>query len=70
MYYLGLDIGGTKIAAVVMDAQGQEKARYRCPTQKASYPQFVESVVAFIDQIRHDMQQPMTGIALPGASRR
>lgn len=56
MYYLGLDIGGTKIAAVVMDAQGQEKARYRCPTQKASYPQFVESVVAFIDQIRHDMQ--------------
>ncbi|BBE75041.1 MULTISPECIES: ROK family protein [Phytobacter] len=68
MYYLGLDIGGTKIAAVVMDAQGQEKARYRCPTQKASYPQFVESVVAFIDQIRHDMQQPMmTGIALPGS---
>jgi fructokinase len=68
MYYLGLDIGGTKIAAVVMDAQGRELARYRCPTQKASYPQFVESVVAFIDQIRHDIQQPMmTGIALPGS---
>jgi fructokinase len=28
----------------------------------------VESVVAFIDQIRHDIQQPMmTGIALPGS---
>jgi fructokinase len=53
MYYLGLDIGGTKIAAVVMDAG--RNGRYRCPTQKASYPQFVESVVAFIDQIRHDM---------------
>jgi predicted NBD/HSP70 family sugar kinase len=26
MYYLGLDIGGTKIAAVVMDAQGRKKA--------------------------------------------
>jgi predicted NBD/HSP70 family sugar kinase len=25
MYYLGLDIGGTKIAAVVMDAQGRER---------------------------------------------
>ena len=24
MYYLGLDIGGTKIAAVVMDEQGRE----------------------------------------------
>lgn len=68
MYYLGLDIGGSKIAAVVMDAQGLEIARYRCPTQKASYAQFVESVVAFIDQIRHDIQQPMiTGIALPGS---
>lgn len=68
MYYLGLDIGGTKIAAVVMDAQGRELRRYRCPTQKTSYSQFVESVVAFIDQIRNDIQQPMmTGIALPGS---
>ncbi|MCI1034496.1 ROK family protein [Raoultella terrigena] len=68
MDYLGLDIGGTKIAAVVMDAQGREMARYRCPTIKASYSQFVESVVAFIDQIRHDRQQSMmTGIALPGS---
>lgn len=33
MHYLGLDIGGTKIAAVVMDAHGWEIRRYRCPTQ-------------------------------------
>lgn len=32
MHYLGLDIGGTKIAAVVMDAHGWEIRRYRCPT--------------------------------------
>ncbi|WP_213134337.1 ROK family protein [Citrobacter sp. FP75] len=68
MYYLGLDIGGTKIAAVVMDASGQEVRRYRCPTQKESYSQFVTSVVVFIDQIRSDIQHPMmTGIALPGS---
>ena len=30
MHYLGLDIGGTKIAAVVMDAHGWEIRRYRC----------------------------------------
>ena len=29
MHYLGLDIGGTKIAAVVMDAHGWEIRRYR-----------------------------------------
>ncbi|WP_437889378.1 ROK family protein [Phytobacter sp. V91] len=68
MHYLGLDIGGSKMAAVVMNAHGQELRRYRCATQKSSYGQFVASVVAFIDQIRHDIQQPMmTGIALPGS---
>jgi len=68
MYYLGLDIGGTKIAAVVMDAQGGELCRYRCLTQKASYRQFVESVVAFIEQIHRDVQRSMViGIALPGS---
>jgi len=36
MHYLGLDIGGTKIAAVVMDAHGWEIRRYRCPTQKST----------------------------------
>ena len=40
MHYLGLDIGGTKIAAVVMDAHGWEIRRYRCPTQKSTYQQF------------------------------
>lgn len=68
MHYLGLDIGGTKIAAVVMDAHGWEIRRYRCPTQKSTYQQFVSCVVALIEQIRRDVQRPMlTGIALPGS---
>ena len=68
MHYLGLDIGGTKIAAVVMDAHGWAIRRYRCPTQKSTYQQFVSCVVALIEQIRRDVQRPMlTGIALPGS---
>ena len=55
MHYLGLDIGGTKIAAVVMDAHGWEIRRYRCPTQKSTYQQFVSCVVALIEQIRRDV---------------
>ena len=50
MHYLGLDIGGTKIAAVVMDAHGWEIRRYRCPTQMSTYQQFVSCVVALIEQ--------------------
>ena len=57
MHYLGLDIGGTKIAAVVMDAHGWEIRRYRCPTQKSTYQQFVSCVVALIEQIRRDCNQ-------------
>ncbi|EPX1645872.1 ROK family protein [Escherichia coli] len=68
MHYLGLDIGGIKIAAVVMDAHGWEIRRYRCPTQKSTYQQFVSCVVALIEQIRRDVQRPMlTGVALPGS---
>ena len=59
MHYLGLDIGGTKIAAVIMDAHGWEIRRYRCPTQKSTYQQFVSCVVALIEQIRRDVQRPM-----------
>lgn len=34
MKYLGLDIGGSKIAAVVMDEQGHEWRRFRVETRK------------------------------------
>ncbi len=67
MHYLGLDIGGTKIAAVVMDAHGWEIRRYRCPTQKSTYQQFVSCVVALIEQISIVERPMLTGIALPGS---
>ena len=34
MKYLGLDIGGSKIAAVVMDEQGHEWKRFRVETRE------------------------------------
>ena len=37
MHYLGLDIGGTKIAAVVMDAHAWEIRRYRCHINNLSH---------------------------------
>lgn len=68
MHYLGLDIGGTKMAAVVMDRQGNEIRRYRCETQKATRQQFVDTVVDFITRIQQASLDPLAvGIALPGS---
>nr|WP_096777668.1 ROK family protein [Izhakiella australiensis] len=68
MQYLGLDVGGSKIAAVVMDEHGREFGRFRCATQKRTRQQFVATIVDFIADIRARIGQPLTtGIALPGS---
>lgn len=37
MLQLGLDIGGTKIEGLVLDANGEQVFRKRIPTVKSSY---------------------------------
>ncbi|PXK66578.1 ROK family protein [Klebsiella variicola] len=67
MHYLGLDIGGTKMAAVVMNTSGEELARYRRTTVKSDYPAFIAELCDFVAEIREQSQQPLAiGIALPG----
>ncbi len=41
---LGLDIGGTKIEAVVIDNTGEIVYRERCATPKQSYGDFFQAV--------------------------
>ncbi len=38
MFHLGLDIGGTKIEAVLLDSHGEIQLRERRPTRKESDP--------------------------------
>lgn len=66
--YLGIDIGGTKMAAVVIDSNGTEAGRYRTATVKNGYRQFIDEVIRFIAQIEQDIGETLTpGIALPGS---
>ncbi len=68
MKYLGLDIGGSKIAAVVMDEQGHEWKRFRVETRKQTRQQFIATLVALITTIGDELAQPLAiGIALPGS---
>lgn len=66
--YLGIDIGGTKMAAVVINGSGREVGRYRTATVKTDYLQFVDEVVGFIARIEQDLDvRTAIGIALPGS---
>ena len=68
MKYLGLDIGGSKIAAVVMDEQGHEWRRFHVETRKQTRQQFIATLVALITAIGDELAQPLAiGIALPGS---
>lgn len=66
---LGLDIGGTKIEAVVLDDQGETLYRQRYSTQKQSYEAFFHSVITAIDAARAATAHSLSiGLGIPGAS--
>ena len=65
---LGLDIGGTKIEAVVIDNTGEIVYRERCATPKQSYGDFFHAVTEMIAKARQAVNQPFSvGVGVPGA---
>lgn len=68
MLRLGLDIGGTKIEAQLLNEQGECIRKQRIATPQQGYPVFLEQVSALIAQIRAESAEPFTiGIGVPGA---
>lgn len=64
---LGLDIGGTKMEAVVLDEQGLVVYRQRYETPKESYQAFFEGVVEVITAAGAAIAQPLSiGLGIPG----
>jgi len=67
MKRLGLDIGGTKIEAVVLDEQGSVVYRQRYPTCKDNYPAFLNSIREIIQEAEKHVSETLSiGIGLPG----
>ncbi|EKN5090020.1 TPA: ROK family protein [Yersinia enterocolitica] len=67
MFHLGLDIGGTKIEAVLLDSHGEIQLRERRPTRKESYQSFIDNLIFFINEIKNKTSSEFTlGIGLPG----
>src|SRR5215475_7791602 len=65
---IGIDLGGTKIEGLVLDAGGVEKARLRVPTPGSSYEDTLNGVLDVVAELERRVGERCTvGIAHPGA---
>ena len=49
---LGIDLGGTKIEALLLDEAGRERWRQRIETPGGDYPATLDALVALVQQAR------------------
>lgn len=71
MLRLGIDLGGTKIEAVVLDSQGRELLRRRVDTPQGDYAATLNVVVALVLAVEGELDESLTvGIGTPGAISR
>jgi fructokinase len=66
---IGIDLGGTKIEALAIDADGRELARRRIASPSHDYGQVLDAIVALVTEIEHELgvRGARVGIGTPGA---
>ncbi len=65
---IGIDLGGTKIEGLALDAGGVERARLRVPTPPDTYEEVVAAIAAVVAELEHRVAARCTvGIGHPGA---
>ena len=64
--HIGIDIGGTKLAAIGLDDDGMERARFRAPVP-ASFDDLVAAVAGMADRLTAGGARALSvGVCLPG----
>jgi fructokinase len=65
---IGIDLGGTKIAAVALDDDGRELARHRRPTPRDDYDGTLDAIADLVHRLEADLGRPgSVGVGTPGA---
>ncbi len=68
MIRIGVDLGGTKIAACALDESGRELVRTRVATPQGNYLQTLEAITALVHSVEREVAQTCTvGIGYPGS---
>ena len=67
----GIDLGGTKIAGIVLDASGREVCRQRIATPQGDYQQTLQALAGLVATLEGQAGQPCSvGIGMPGSVSR
>jgi len=65
---IGIDLGGTKIEAILLAADGRELERVRMPTPQGDYEGTVRAVASLVARLEQSIDEvPTVGIGMPGA---
>ncbi|QLH05293.1 sugar kinase [Nitrosopumilus oxyclinae] len=67
MYKLGVDLGGTKIEAVLLDQNFNVIKRKRIPTPQNDYRKILDSISSLVMDISENISDYSLGICTPGA---
>ncbi len=68
MIRIGVDLGGTKIAACALDDSGRELVRRRVATPQGDYQRTIEEIAALVRSVEIELGQSATvGIGFPGS---
>lgn len=68
---IGIDLGGTKIEGIAIDADGRERARRRVPTPRGDYEATLDAVASLVGELEAASGGPArVGIGIPGAISR
>lgn len=65
---IGVDLGGTKVEIIALDARGEAVLRRRVPTPQGDYKATLETIATLVEGAENELQQTCSvGIGIPGA---
>jgi fructokinase len=68
MFRIGVDLGGTKIEAIALAADGTIAVRRRIPTPRHDYRGTLDAIASLVHDIEREIRQTATvGVGMPGA---
>src|SRR5215475_10694537 len=70
MWGIGVDLGGTKIEALALSAEGEERNRVRIPTPRGDYGATLDAIVSITHMARSGLKDEEIagiGIGIPGS---
>ncbi|MCV0430985.1 ROK family protein [Nitrosopumilus sp.] len=67
MYKIGVDLGGTKIEAILLDENFNKISRKRIPTPQNDYQKILDSITLLVNEISESVTNFTVGICTPGA---